>query len=238
MVGIHTYRLGPGFEYIKLNTMDYYRSVKPQGAVQAFDPLCEVQSDKASVEITSPFDGVVKELLVQEGQVAKVGSGLCLIEVDEEITVNSLNPPPEERTPSQPKEELSSSKEDHTPKGLDSVSTQRRMHPLDPDYAPDIPSSNILATPSVRHFSRRKGVDLEKLAPGSGKGGRIEKSDVEAYLTRGYEGQTGATSSLPLREENDTIVELGRTRYGMWKAMVKVNMTLFSVWSLSADGFI
>lgn len=61
------------------------RTVKPSQTVQAFDPLCEVQSDKASVEITSPFEGVVKELLVQEGDVAKVGAGLCLIEVDEEV---------------------------------------------------------------------------------------------------------------------------------------------------------
>lgn len=59
-------------------------SVAPRTTVSAFDPLCKVQSDKASMEITSPFDGVVKELLVQEDQVAKVGQRLCTIEVDEE----------------------------------------------------------------------------------------------------------------------------------------------------------
>ena len=56
--------------------------MQPSAGIQAFDALCEVQSDKASVEITSPFDGVVKELLVKEGEVAKVGQGLCTIEVD------------------------------------------------------------------------------------------------------------------------------------------------------------
>jgi 2-oxoisovalerate dehydrogenase E2 component (dihydrolipoyl transacylase) len=48
-------------------------------SVQAFDPpsWCEVQSDKASVETTSPLDdGIVKEFLVQEGEIAKVGPGL------------------------------------------------------------------------------------------------------------------------------------------------------------------
>ena len=60
------------------------RSVKPSATVQSFDTLCEVQSDKASVEITSPYDGVVKDLLVKEGEVAKVGAGLCTIEVEDE----------------------------------------------------------------------------------------------------------------------------------------------------------
>jgi len=60
--------------------------VKELGTIKSFEPLCKVQSDKASVEITSPFDGVVKEILVKEGGVAKVGQGLCVIEVDEELS--------------------------------------------------------------------------------------------------------------------------------------------------------
>src|SRR5712675_1683756 len=65
------------------------RNVSPQSSIGTFDPLCEVQSDKASVEITSPFDGTVKEILVQEGQVAKVGEDLCIIEVEEEASDSS-----------------------------------------------------------------------------------------------------------------------------------------------------
>jgi hypothetical protein len=49
-------------------------------------PLCE---DKASVEITSPYAGLLKETLVKEGQVAKVGQGLCITEVDEEVFYSS-----------------------------------------------------------------------------------------------------------------------------------------------------
>lgn len=192
----------------------FRRSVKPLASVQAFDPLCEVQSDKASVEITSPFDGVVKELLVQEGQVAKVGEGLCLIEVDEEILadadpatlepVNTSDSPRE--TPARP------------PEKQDTTETSRRLHPLDPNFSPQTDSGqseDVLATPSTRHFARQKGVDLDKLVPGSGKGGRIEKKDVEAFISRSAKPSSG----LP---QGDVIVELGRTRYGMWKAMEKV----------------
>ena len=51
---------------------------------------CEVQSDKASVEITSLFDGVLKEILVKEGEVAKVGEALCLIETEDGEEVDSV----------------------------------------------------------------------------------------------------------------------------------------------------
>lgn len=202
--------------------MRFYRSVKPQGSIQAFDPLCEVQSDKASVEITSPFDGIIKELLVQEGQVAKVGEGLCLIEVDEETAQSPAEPatspaekPIESSLSYDIKDELSESQE---------PTSKRRLHPLDPNYAPDpmsTTSSDVLATPSVRHFSRQRGVDLGKLAPGSGKGGRIEKRDVEAYLAKGAADSVGGEETR-IQDEKDVVVELGRTRYGMWKAMVKV----------------
>ncbi|KAG6818937.1 hypothetical protein H0H93_016986 [Arthromyces matolae] len=191
-------------------------SVAPSGEVQAFDPLCEVQSDKASVEITSPFDGIVKELLVKEGEVAKVGSGLCTIEVEEEETATSeaaststttettASPPPSPVEPPKPSK----------------VESPRRAHPLDPNYTPTAAGissgANVLAPPSVRHYARQNGVDLAQLVPGSGKGGRIEKRDVDAFLAKPSGAQT-----VEAQSGEDVVVELGRTRYGMWKAMVK-----------------
>jgi 2-oxoisovalerate dehydrogenase E2 component (dihydrolipoyl transacylase) len=208
------------------------RSVRPTAKIQAFDPLCEVQSDKASVEITSPFEGVVKELLVQEGEVAKVGSGLCLIEVEEEAVdgVDSAIPEPSAQ-PSQVDQTTSPSTNHLTPQ-ITSVETTaaapRGLHPLDPKYVPkagvSAPEKDVLAAPSVRHFARQNGVDLSLLMPGSGKGGRVEKRDVETFLSKSNE-------SNPVQQptEKDVVVELGRTRYGMWKAMVKVRRSALFV---------
>ena len=197
---------------------------EPPSPIQAFDPLCEVQSDKASVEITSPFDGIVKELLVQEGEVAKVGSGLCLIEVEEEDEAaenkNNTNEPAVEPVSSSPEKETRSPPTGYESKleGSHEEQVSKRRHPLDPNYTPDavsVASSNVLATPSVRHFSRQMGVDLAQLAPGSGKGGRIERKDVDAFLA----GESGAAALGPcVDDRKDVVVELGRTRYGMWKA--------------------
>ena len=168
--------------------------MQPAAPIQSFDTLCEVQSDKASVEITSPFDGVVKELLVKEGEVAKVGEGLCIIEVDSEE-----HPLPEDEhkasPPPHPQQEAQQTQEATKPPSSDSAPEQtqkpRKPHPLDPNVSAETKAAsstnaeNVLATPSVRHFAREKGVDLANLAPGSGKGGRIEKKDIEA-LSNAY----------------------------------------------------
>jgi len=192
--------------------------VKPHATVQAFDPLCEVQSDKASVEITSPYDGVVKELLVKEGEIAKVGSGLCLIEVEEDVENGSA---------ASAAEPLPSSRRGDEPAPSETVKTEslfpqtRGHHPLDPNNVlQSVKTDNVLAAPSVRHFARQKGVDLARLGLGSGKDGRIEKRDIEAYLSRDAIKETQTNQ----RREEDVVVELGRTRYGMWKAMVKVSV--------------
>ena len=188
--------------------------------------MCEVQSDKASVELTSPFDGIVKELLVKEGEVAKVGAALCLIEVEEEDS-----PEGEEQQITAPvKESLGTSASSTTV----TEPSLRRHHPLDPNIPATQNEGNklasdgidVLALPSVRHYARTHGVDIAQLAPGSGKGGRVEKADIDAFLSRGKTHATDSDQVPVLRgntsEEGDAVVELGRTRYGMWKAMVKV----------------
>lgn len=200
------------------------RSVKSHGTVQAFDVLCEVQSDKASVEITSPFDGVLKKIYVKEGEVAKVGEPLCLIETEDgeevdsaESTVAGGQPGPAQVTslPTGPTPPVDVTLLSGTP---------RRHHPLDPNKPVEsnrLCSDNALAVPSVRHFAMKNGIlDLSKLMPGSGKNGRIEMSDVEACLAETTTSTLSQSTATPQGE--DLVVDLGRTRYGMWKAMVKV----------------
>ena len=225
-----------------------HRNVSPLSPIGAFDPLCEVQSDKASVEITSPYDGTVKEILVQEGQIAKVGEDLCIIEADEEASNLSEAPTSEHRdtsvNDSQSPPPFQEQKRDSQPPSSDKNTVARRLHPLDPNASPPpaseprrvstSPSSelattataaaaDVLALPAVRHFARENKLDVALLAPGSGKNGRVERIDVERYLTGG--GKSGSvgeqTAAVSSSAEGDIVVELARTRYGMWKAMEK-----------------
>ncbi|KAG2365185.1 2-oxoacid dehydrogenases acyltransferase-domain-containing protein [Suillus spraguei] len=207
-------------------------NVKELGTIQSFDPLCEVQSDKASVEITSPFDGVVKEILVKEGEVAKVGQGLCVIEVDEELSdsesaeplepASSDAPAPSPITSDSKSAEDATSRAEHIPEEL---CAPRRLHPMDPNYlppsTPNVNPENVLAKPSVRHYARQSKVDLALLS-GSGRDGRIEKKDIDAFLSlKGSSVSVDSSAAPPAQAEQDVVVELGRTRYGMWKAMTQ-----------------
>ena len=230
LVGALTFSYNP--TQVSTVFVSWSRSVKSQETVQAFDVLCEVQSDKASVEITSPFDGVLKQIFVKEGDVAKVGEPLCLIETEDGEEADSAETTLSEGQPG-PAPVTSPSPGPTTVSPTDPPSqstTARRHHPLDPHKLtePVRPSSDdAFAVPSVRHFAMKNGIlDLSKLMPGSGKNGRIEKSDVEAHLAGGTTSAPQPTLSQPSAtpEGEDLVVELGRTRYGMWKAMVKVRI--------------
>ncbi|KAN0136333.1 2-oxoacid dehydrogenases acyltransferase (catalytic domain) domain containing protein [Lactarius tabidus] len=204
-------------------------NVSPQSSVSAFDALCEVQSDKASVEITSPFDGTLKEILVQEGEIAKVGDSLCVIETEEEASEHS-----DASTSASPADDLSHQDQrrdaSNAPIVSDDARIARRAHPLDPNdppvpglkaSSPQGTAAEVLALPAVRHFARQSGVDLALLSPGSGKNGRVERVDVERYLAHGKSAGEQPSPEISSPAEEDVVVELGRTRYGMWKAMEK-----------------
>ena len=65
--------IGEGIAEVEL--MKWF--VKEGEEIKAFDRLCEVQSDKATVEITSRYDGRVVSVHHEEGSIVPVGSALC-----------------------------------------------------------------------------------------------------------------------------------------------------------------
>ena len=75
--------------------------VEPGARVEEFSPLCEVQSDKASVEITSRFTGTVKKLYYDAGEMAKVGKPFVDIDIEGDAE-------PEAPAPSQAQQPLAS----------------------------------------------------------------------------------------------------------------------------------
>jgi pyruvate dehydrogenase E2 component (dihydrolipoamide acetyltransferase) len=73
--------------------------VREGEAVSENDPIVEIQTDKATVEVGSPFDGVVLRIVVQEGQIAPVGATLAVIGAAGEHLLRPVTtapaPPPE-----------------------------------------------------------------------------------------------------------------------------------------------
>ncbi|HUX86296.1 MAG TPA: biotin/lipoyl-containing protein, partial [Chloroflexota bacterium] len=141
--------------------------VKPGDLVRAFDPLCEVESAKAAVELTAPVAGRISETRVPVGGTARVGDVLVVIETAEstEFASPQSSPPSEAEEP--PGEEW-----------FGIVGAPPRPTPLAaPTAAPT--ENTVRAAPLVRKLARERGIRLEDVI-GTGPEGRVRLADLEA----------------------------------------------------------
>ncbi|KYD29745.1 MULTISPECIES: dihydrolipoamide acetyltransferase family protein [Anoxybacillaceae] len=148
--------------------------VKPGDEVNEDDVLCEVQNDKAVVEIPSPVKGKVLEILVEEGTVATVGQ--TLITLDAPGYENMAFKGQEQDEPKQQEKPQEVSKEEKSEAAAKQAEPAKQQE-VDPNR-------RVIAMPSVRKYAREKGVDI-RLVQGTGKNGRVLKSDIDAFLAGG-----------------------------------------------------
>ena len=157
------------------------------------------RSDKASVEITSPFSGTVTSLAGKAGDMLKVGSTLCSIEVDggeAEDTQEDLAAAVDLSGSSSSKAAARETQTDT------SSSSPMNASPLEPPLERHVPASSssstpareILATPGTRRFAMEKGVDLATVT-GTGRHGRIMKEDILAAGAAKKDGASHAPVS-------------------------------------------
>jgi pyruvate dehydrogenase E2 component (dihydrolipoamide acetyltransferase) len=162
--------------------------VKPGDKVEEDDVLCEVQNDKAVVEIPSPVAGTVEELLVDEGTVAVVGDTLIKFDAPgyEDLQFkggeeDKKETKAEEKTEGQVQataEQGQDVKKDASPEAVEEKSeTSSQVADVDVD-----PNKRVIAMPSVRKYARENGVEIRQVS-GSGKNGRVVKEDIDAFLS-------------------------------------------------------
>lgn len=144
------------------------------------DVLCEVQNDKAVVEIPSPVEGKVLKIHVQEGEVAVVGDPLISIDAA------GYEDDTPEAEPEQPSKEPAQEEK-----------TEERAETIE-----DSVDRIVIAMPSVRKYAREKGVDI-RAVQGTGKNGRILKEDIDRYLA-------GETKTEPEKEVVQETVETAK----------------------------
>ncbi|GAB7092659.1 dihydrolipoamide acetyltransferase family protein [Halorubrum luteum] len=138
--------------------------VSPGDRVEEDQPVAEVETDKALVEVPSRYDGVVEELFAEEGEIVPVGDVIISFRVDEEGTAEAESPS-EAGTGVSPSEDAQSSTVE-----AESSTT---------DSEPPVPPGRTFAPPSVRRLARELGVDLDAVA-GSGVGGRVSEADIRS----------------------------------------------------------
>ncbi|MCE0760248.1 dihydrolipoyllysine-residue acetyltransferase [Marinobacter sp. G11] len=136
------------------------------------DPLVTVESDKATMEIPSPYAGKVGKILVKEGDKLSEGSDLLEMTIeddgeDEDEAADSGDSAQAESRESKPE------KKERKPEAA--------PQPQGSTYEPPAPGTKVHAGPAVRKLARELGADLTRVK-GSGPKGRIIKDDVHAYV--------------------------------------------------------
>jgi pyruvate dehydrogenase E2 component (dihydrolipoamide acetyltransferase) len=145
--------------------------VAPGDRVEEDQPVAEVETDKALVEVPSRYDGVVEELFAEEGEIVPVGDVIISFRVDED------GEDADSGTSEEPAESGESGEADADSDG--DTAAEPDGEPADePDG--DVPSGRTFAPPSVRRLARELGIDIAAL-DGSGPGGRISEADVRAH---------------------------------------------------------
>ena len=178
--------------------------VKAGDTVKEDDILCEVQNDKAVVEIPSPVEGTVEQILVEEGTVAVVGDALIQLDAPgyEDMKLKG-DDHHEANTESQVQATAEAGQEvEKAPvaeQGVAAPKAEVVTEAKEQTNAEEV-KNRVIAMPSVRKFARENGVDLQAVS-GTGKNGRILKDDVTAYMN-GENSSTEETSEVNNSEVN------------------------------------
>jgi pyruvate dehydrogenase E2 component (dihydrolipoamide acetyltransferase) len=186
-------------------------------------PILELETDKATIEVPSSVSGTVKEVRVKQGERVKVGQVVLTLDAGAAPAkdgTTGARPAPEPATGAQPKpqpigaaeegglsQEMpgaaaapAASAQEPKPKRGEVVDIRGAARAAQPqaqaETAPQGPAAP--AAPSVRRLARELGVDIRRVA-GSGPAGRISADDVQAFVRNAMAGgiPASAPSSLP-----------------------------------------
>jgi len=186
VVQFHLSDIGEGIKEVTVK--EWF--VQPGDHVAQFDQICEVQSDKASVTITSRFDGVVKKLYFNVDQIAQTGDALVDIEVEGGGGSGSGKGGATAEKLGRDQQVAASDVAD-----ADAIQIGEGGRSQEEGGR-----GQTLATPAVRHLAIKHGLNLGSV-PGSGKDGRVLKEDVLRFL----DGRDEVKGPLPTQELAKTL---------------------------------
>ncbi|MBI3924560.1 MAG: 2-oxo acid dehydrogenase subunit E2 [Armatimonadetes bacterium] len=172
--------------------------------VEIDQPVLEIETDKATIEVPSTVAGVVTRVHVQAGDKARVGSVVFTVEEKEPARAAAAPAPPVREEPAAPAAQRAEQRPTEQP-GPEQRPTEQRRPELDrpavrasaappqvSPVAPHTPGANggagkrrvpAAAAPSIRRLAREIGVDINAVT-GTGPGGRISAEDVKAQAKR------------------------------------------------------
>jgi pyruvate dehydrogenase E2 component (dihydrolipoamide acetyltransferase) len=152
--------------------------VKVGDEVKSGQVVCEIETDKATMEVEAVDEGKVGQIVVPEGaEGVKVNAVIAVLLEEGETEVKGALPPAAPPKPEAPKAEAASSSSGPRAAGpLKSPGEPEARAPKEHERAPS--GQRIFASPLARRIATEKGIDLAAIK-GSGPNGRIVKADVE-----------------------------------------------------------
>ena len=178
--------------------------LKQEGeSVAADEALLEISTDKVDTEVPSPGEGILQQILVQEGETVDVGTKLAV------IAPEGAAPAAEEAAPAEPAEEKAPEPATQqaadeamaaASEGVGDVAPSAPARPSTP--APPAPTENgkTFVSPVVARIASEHGVDPNQVQ-GTGRGGRVTKKDILGFIESGApaaeEAEAPAAPPLP-----------------------------------------
>lgn len=177
--------------------------------VEVDQPIIEVQTDKAAVEITSPHKGIIINKYGEVGDLIKVGETIVEIKFEEQKQLKT-------ETNVEAKKQIKAKQSQET------LAVPSRF----PHLKKSPNEKRIIAAPSVRKFARSRDVNLFEVE-GSGKNGRITKQDVLDFLKKKEVVTTKqVTQQNEVVECEDEIIPIRGLRRKIYENMVKSKFTI------------
>ena len=175
---------------------------QPGEQVSADEPLLEISTDKVDTEVPSPATGVLQEVLAQEGETVAVGTKIGAIAPE---GTAPAEPVPEPATQAgAAAAEAPSSAEGDTPTAETVAEAEPAAAPPTPAAPPPLPEpaeqpepsgdgkgDRAFVSPVVGRIAAEHGIDVSQVS-GTGRGGRVTKKDILAFI------QSGAPSPAPM----------------------------------------
>ncbi len=189
--------------------------VKSGDTVSAEDPLLTMESDKASMDVPSPFGGTVKDVKIKAGEKVSQNDLILTLSVQEQETSSESAAADETSSPETSADENlipeTSNEKTHSPEIVavkeESVSTGKTetagSEPVTASSAQRPSPTQMLAdqkqflrahaSPSIRKFARELGVDLSQVQ-GTGRKARITQQDVQSFVKQALASVSSGTA--------------------------------------------
>ncbi len=182
----------------EINVVEVY--IKAGDTVEVESPLIALESEKAVMDIPSPFAGVITEVKIKEDDIVKSGDLIALVEIAGE---GAAVPEPESEKEVVESLEPATSADVPMPEPA-KVATPEPVADVKEDVqGVEEDSGSFHATPSLRAYARELGVDLAQVKA-TGPKGRILKEDVQALVKQALQGASlpasGSGAGLPVEK--------------------------------------